>query len=202
MISMRYQDTSKIYEEEIKKEFKIKLYPMKDEDNETVWAAEMPELPGCIGAGDTPQEALNALEDAKISWIDIAVSDGKSIPEPMEDYDIDYSGKFTLRLPITLHKDLSEKAEEEGISLNQYIIFLISKHHYEQICYKKIEDWLLNYSQNLLTQLSKPYYENISKYMFSIIHTTKRFSKRSNINMNWILQEFEKENARRTKVVN
>ncbi len=202
MISMKNEDMDKIYEEEIKKEYKIKLYPMKDESNETIWAAEMPELPGCIGAGDTPQEALSALEDAKMSWIDIAVSDGKRIPEPMKDYDIDYSGKFTLRLPITLHKDLSETAEEEGISLNQYLLFLISKHHYEKISYKKVEDWLLHYSQNILMQFTKPYYENLSKYMFSTLHSVKRFSREPNINMSSVLQGFEKESDRRVKVVN
>jgi len=196
------EEINKVYEKAIKKEYKIKLYPMKYEDNETVWAAEIPELPGCIGAGGTPQEALVALEDAKMSWIDIAVSDGKSIPEPMKDYDIEYSGKFTLRLPVTFHKDLSETAEEEGISLNQYLVFLISKHHYEKISYKKVEDWLLHFSQNLLMQFSKPYYENISHYLFSTLHSTKRFSRESNINMNSILKGFEEESARRAKVVN
>lgn len=128
---MENKDLDRIYEEEIKKEFSIKIYPVKNDKNDTVWAAEIPELPGCIGAGDTPQEAITALEDAKISWIDIAVYDNKKIPEPKKEYDIDYSGKFTLRLPKILHKNLAEKAEEECVSLNQYLLYLISKRHYE-----------------------------------------------------------------------
>lgn len=199
---MVHEDMNKIYEEEIKKEFKIKLYPLKDENNDLAWVAEIPELPGCIGAGDTAQEALNALEDAKMSWIDIAVSDGKKLPEPLKDYDIDYSGKFTLRLPKTLHKDLSEAAEEEGISLNQYLLFLISKHHYEKTSYKKVEDWFLHFSQNLLMQFSKPYYEYLSKYIAITYHSEKRVTRETNIDMYSILQELEKKFDRRQKVVN
>jgi len=120
-----------VYEKELKKEFQIKMYPIKDDDGgETVWAAEIPELPGCVGAGDTPQEALLAIDDARRSWIEVALLEGKTIPEPAADT-INYSGKFTLRLPKTLHKELAEKAEQEAVSLNQYLLYLISKRHYK-----------------------------------------------------------------------
>ncbi len=121
-----------VYEKELKKEFQIKLYPIKDDDgSETVWAAEIPELPGCVGAGDTPQEALLALDDARKSWIEVALLEGKKVPIPTADDTLTFSGKFTLRLPKTLHKDLAEKAEQEAVSLNQYLLYLISKRHYK-----------------------------------------------------------------------
>ncbi len=120
------------YEKELKKEFQIKLNPIKDDDgSETVWAAVIPELPGCVGAGDTPQEALLAVDDARKSWIEVALLEGKTIPEPASDDTLNYSGKFTLRLPKTMHKDLAEKAEQESVSLNQYLLYLISKRHYK-----------------------------------------------------------------------
>ena len=39
----------------------------------------------------------------------------------------DYSGQFKLRLPKSLHKRLAEKSGEEGVSMNQYCVYLLSK---------------------------------------------------------------------------
>jgi len=128
---MRNEKVNKEYEQEIKKNFSIKLYPLQEEET-LEWVAEIAELPGCIGAGDTPEEALLALEDAKKSWIEIALADDKLIPEPNNKSNLEYSGKFTLRLPKSLHRELAEMAAEEEISLNQYLLFLITKKHYEK----------------------------------------------------------------------
>jgi len=51
--------------------------------------------------------------------------DGSSIPEParLEDY----SGQFKLRLPKSLHRLLVQKSSEEGVSMNQYCVYLLSK---------------------------------------------------------------------------
>jgi hypothetical protein len=39
----------------------------------------------------------------------------------------EYSGKISLRLPKTLHRDLSQAAKREGISLNQFILYKLAK---------------------------------------------------------------------------
>lgn len=39
----------------------------------------------------------------------------------------DYSGKLVLRIPRTLHKELKEEAEVEGVSLNQYMLYKLAK---------------------------------------------------------------------------
>lgn len=114
--------------------YRIKIYPTgeeNDRDDQIEWVAEIPDLPGCVGCGDTPEEALAMVEDAKRSWIESALADGIDIPEPKNPDNFQYSGKFTLRVPKSLHKELSLKAEEEGLSLNQYIVYLITKNHYE-----------------------------------------------------------------------
>jgi len=36
-------------------------------------------------------------------------------------------GRFTLRIPKTLHHELEALAKEEGISLNQYIIYVLTQ---------------------------------------------------------------------------
>ena len=51
--------------------------------------------------------------------------EGVSIPEP--DSLEDYSGQFKLRLPRSLHRALAEHSQREGISMNQYCVYLLAK---------------------------------------------------------------------------
>jgi antitoxin HicB len=44
------------------------------------WTATIPDLPGCIAVGDTPQEALDSIYDAKQSWISASLEKGLLIP--------------------------------------------------------------------------------------------------------------------------
>lgn len=39
----------------------------------------------------------------------------------------EYSGKLVLRIPRSLHKELKEAAEVEGVSLNQYMLYKLAK---------------------------------------------------------------------------
>ncbi|MBO7094447.1 MAG: toxin-antitoxin system HicB family antitoxin, partial [Spirochaetia bacterium] len=43
------------------------------------------------------------------------------------DSEKEYSGQFKLRMPKTLHRLLAEKSKREGISMNQYCLFLLSR---------------------------------------------------------------------------
>ena len=49
------------------------------------WGALVWELPGCVGAGDTIEEALAMLEDAKRLWLTYSFEEGHAIPEPLAD---------------------------------------------------------------------------------------------------------------------
>ncbi len=57
--------------------YSIRLVP--DEDG--TWFAEIPELPGCMTVGDSKLDALDMLEDAKLTWISGALLAGDVIPE-------------------------------------------------------------------------------------------------------------------------
>jgi len=37
-------------------------------------------------------------------------------------------GWLTLRLPETLHRQLKEQAKHEGVSLNQYLVYALTRH--------------------------------------------------------------------------
>jgi predicted RNase H-like HicB family nuclease len=52
----------------------------RNEDN--AFIAEVPELPGCMAHGETPEKALKNVKDAIQLWIDIAKEFGDTIPEP------------------------------------------------------------------------------------------------------------------------
>lgn len=84
-----------------------------------------PELPGCVAYGRTIESAAaNALE-AKRAWLEAAMANGTEISEP--DSLEDYSGQFKLRIPRSLHRSLVEHSKREGISMNQYCVYLLSK---------------------------------------------------------------------------
>ncbi len=103
----------------------VRLSPLSKEDGGG-WFAEVPELDGCISDGETPEEALVNVQDAIECWLDAARESGTPIPTPALHEEPGYSGKFTLRVPRTLHRLLVRRAEREGVSLNQYILALIS----------------------------------------------------------------------------
>lgn len=109
-------------------DYPILIRKIQDKERE-LWVAEIPDLPGCISDGDTREEAFQSIEDAKKAWIETAIEEGRPIPKPkpIDDED-DYSGKFTLRLPKYIHKLLTEHANTQNVSLNQYVLSLICFH--------------------------------------------------------------------------
>lgn len=83
------------------------------------------ELDGCQSTGDTYEEAYNGILEAMEGYIETKLENGFSVPLPVGAED--YSGKFVVRIPKTLHKQLSLEAMQEGISLNQYALYKLSK---------------------------------------------------------------------------
>ena len=80
---------------------------------------------GCITCGETIERAVENVADAKKAWLEAALEEGIEIHEPgsLEEY----SGQFKIRMPRSLHRDLAEHSKKEGISMNQYCIYLLSK---------------------------------------------------------------------------
>jgi len=88
------------------------------------YALSCPELKGCITCANTIQEGFEMISDAKKTWFTACIEDGIPIPEPNDVND--YSGQFKLRIPKSLHKTLAERSRQEGISMNQYCLYLLS----------------------------------------------------------------------------
>jgi antitoxin HicB len=92
----------------------------QDEDGNSGWVAAVEELPGCFSQGVTPNDAVDRVFDAMQGWISVALEDGREIPEPRAEPS--HSGKFVVRMPVSLHALLAEEANREGVSLNQFVI--------------------------------------------------------------------------------
>lgn len=56
-----------------------------------------------------------------------AVNDGTAPPLEEVKSALDFSGKLNIRIPKSLHKRLSLEAKEDGVSLNQYIVYKLSR---------------------------------------------------------------------------
>ncbi len=107
--------------------------------------AEVEELPGCMTQGDTIEEVMKNIEEAKECWLTVSIDEGLEIPKPKEMEE--YSGKFLVRIPKSLHRRLANLAEKEGISLNQMVVSLLSEKiavkeiRYEKAAEKESNEW-------------------------------------------------------------
>lgn len=96
-----------------------------EDADEGGFVVSFPELPGCLTCGETVETAIKNAVDAKKVWFEAAIEEEIEIHEP--DSLEEYSGQFKLRMPRSLHRSLVEHSKREGISMNQYCVYLLSK---------------------------------------------------------------------------
>ena len=105
--------------EQVRIRYPFIVEQMEDGDGSLYWAAEVPDLPGCVATGETLEELFATVADAIDAWIETAKSLGEAIPEPST---LDkFSGRLHLRMPPTLHRRLHFLAKRNKTSLNSYI---------------------------------------------------------------------------------
>ena len=99
-------------------------------DEDEGFIAIVPDLAGCSAWGRTEVEAIHEAHDAIAAWIKAARSMKRPIPAPSPRADeMAYSGKFLMRVPRRLHADMAKAAKAQGVSLNQYVLYLLSERH-------------------------------------------------------------------------
>jgi antitoxin HicB len=86
---------------------------------------QIEDLPGCYSQGETVEEAMEMIEEARHLWLESAYEDGLDIPLPRGERE--YSGKFNVRFPKSLHRRLDQMADREGVSLNQFLVSTLSR---------------------------------------------------------------------------
>lgn len=104
--------------------YPVELHWSAEDDG---WIATFPDLPGCSAWGATEAEALAESHAAAAAWLKACKAAGNPIPAPSPLADeADYSGRFVMRIPKRLHADLSKSAKRQGVSLNQYVLYLLT----------------------------------------------------------------------------
>jgi predicted HicB family RNase H-like nuclease len=129
-----------------------------DEDNSFV--ATIPGIKALSAFGATREEALSELHIAAEVYFEALEAVGKPLPLPEKV--TPYSGQLRLRMPKSLHAALSNKAEDENISLNTYIVMLLSERHIEKKLLNKIEGKIPTFHNS--SQITHKVEENVKKY--------------------------------------
>jgi antitoxin HicB len=99
--------------------YHVSLVRGESDRGKGAWAASVEELPACTASGSSPEEAVRRLREAMEKWIAAALERNEVIPEPRADST--QSGRLLVRMPKTLHGQLTRAAEKDGVSLNQFI---------------------------------------------------------------------------------
>lgn len=94
-------------------------------DPDGAYVVRFPDLPGCITQVDRLDEIPELAEEVRALWIETEYELGHDIPLPS--YPEEYSGKFNVRLPRSLHRSLVEAAERNSVSLNHYVSDLLAR---------------------------------------------------------------------------
>lgn len=98
-----------------------------DEDNGFI--ATVPELHGLSAFGETQEEAIKELQVVSEIFLESLKSSGEVLPPPNKL--VQHSGQIRLRMPKRLHAELVSEAENEGISLNTYMVTILAERHAE-----------------------------------------------------------------------
>jgi len=86
-----------------------------EEDQEYV--GQCVEFPSLSWLDLSPEKALKGIRDVVEDVVKDMIGNNETIPEPIATKK--FSGKFMVRIPPDLHKNLAIQAAEAGISLNR-----------------------------------------------------------------------------------
>ena len=94
-----------------------------EDDNEYVGLCA--EFPSLSWLSPNPEAALKGIRKLVAEIVADMKSNNENIPEPIATRH--YSGKFMVRVPPEIHRNLAIKAAESGISLNRVVSSKLSQ---------------------------------------------------------------------------
>ena len=112
------------------------VYPIMEEDGITQWICEFPDLQGCIGVGDTYDDAIREGMLNRIVWIETAQAMGRDVPvstclnrmqNPQTD---DSSVNSTFKAIRKAQKAFEGLAEELGVANEDDVQRLVDEIRY------------------------------------------------------------------------
>lgn len=117
-------------------------------DEDQAYIATCPELPGLSAFGETIEDTIAEAKLAQELFVETYEAEGLPLPEPQ--LLGSYSGQFRLRIPPSLHHQLTRLAEIEGVSLNQFILMSLAARIGGEQVTKKFENWLEQMERRLV----------------------------------------------------
>lgn len=104
------------------------------------YIATCPDFPGLSAFGETPNEAIQQASVALEGFVEVLEETKEPLPDPT--LLPEFSGQLRLRIPSSLHKELTERARLDGQSLNSYIVRQLSEKNAFEKLTQKIRDLL------------------------------------------------------------
>lgn len=147
--------------------------------------ATCPDFPGLSGFGETQDEAVQEAQVALEGFVESMEEHGEALPEVTVQPDC--SGQTRLRLPASLHNQLALSAKRDGVSLNQYMVYLLAERNatrnaVEQFNTRmdKLEGAVRanNSLHSALIQMHVPVQERESTFFFNTQATTRKSKAR------------------------
>ena len=96
---------------------RVELRPLTEAEGGG-WLVSFPDLPGCVSDGEFPEEALRNAAEAETAWLAANEKWGKS--------KVEKPARLVARLPRSIHRNLQERASEEGVSVNTMMVTLLA----------------------------------------------------------------------------
>lgn len=96
------------------------LYSVVWSPEDEAFIGRVLEFPSLAAHGDTQEEALREIRAVVEYALEDLEESGEAIPPPLSKRS--YSGTLNLRMPKQLHRQLAIEAEQQGVSLNQWIV--------------------------------------------------------------------------------
>lgn len=96
--------------------YEIRVIPKTDADGDLYWTAFFPDVEGCVGGGETAEEAIKEAQENLEIFLQYLIDNEEDIPSEYEEPK--YSGKLPFRTTKSNHRKLAELAEKEDISIN------------------------------------------------------------------------------------
>jgi predicted RNase H-like HicB family nuclease len=100
--------------------YEIKIIPDRESG---YFAARFPDFPGIVTGGYSLDEAIKKAQEA----LELTIGTMKKHKIPLPKPKTRFSGQFNVRVPRDLHRELVRKADEEGVSLNALVTYLLSQ---------------------------------------------------------------------------
>jgi len=110
----------------LKLPYKVIIQEMNDESGHYYYAT-VAELNGCMSDGETVEQAYKNIHEAMELHIECMIAENMEVPLPETQQTEKYSGKFLTRVPKELHANLVRTAQQQGISLNQLVLYKLAR---------------------------------------------------------------------------